>query len=137
MHGRPVDIGGLPNEVAADTSDSTFFGDVQVNAGTLALVRGALSAVQVDVHPGGRFELPGGVLNVDTINGDYWLGNVGSLAVELAGLAQGSEHDFYDVTGNVCLSGGTPDIEMIPPHTLDLGQTYAILRVGGLLALIR
>ena len=139
------------------TGDSgTFVGDVRVNAGTLALVRGALSAVQVDVQPGGRFELAGGVLNVDTINGDlfhdggtlsagnspgtmringdYWLSNLGSLSVELAGVAQGSEYDFYDVTGNVYLSGGTLDIELIPPHTLDLGQTYDILRVGGLLA---
>ena len=119
------------------------------------LMDGTLQAGGVTVSNGGAFNFMGGALSFDTfvgdltqnggvlaagdsaggtaITGDYNLQG-GSLQVELAGIIQGAEYDFYKVMGDATLAGGSLDVALIAPFTLEVDQQFDILRVDGSLS---
>ena len=127
-----------------------------IDAGAeIRLSSGSVTATTLREVNGGNFRFTGGVLTVDEfegaltqaggtlaagtspgithITGRYTL-NAGDLEVEIAGLLQDTEHDFYDVTGNVNLNGGSLHVSLISPFALSNFQQFDIVNVGGTLS---
>jgi len=122
-----------------------------INGGTVTLEEGQLKSNAITLNSG-SFNFTGGRLSVGTfqedltqdggvlaagdspggtaIMGDYTL-NSGALEVELAGLLQGNEYDYYDVAGDVNLTGGSLAVVLLAPFTLGANQYFDMLSVGG------
>jgi fibronectin-binding autotransporter adhesin len=75
---------------------------------------------------------PGNSPGLLTVSGDYTQTFSGVLEVELAGLLAGIEFDQLDVFGNATLAG-LLSVAVDPGFDLELGQTFDILTVGGVL----
>ncbi len=119
--------------------------------GAVNLIDGQMNAGMVTLNGGGAFNFTGGILSVDTFQGDLtqdggtlvpgaspgttiitndYVMNAGTLAIELGGLTAGTDFDQLVVAGNVTL-GGMLDVSLIPPFTPSLGQSFEIVDVGG------
>ncbi len=128
-------------------------GDIHVDAGTLDLLNGTVTAstvfvegerlddgatvvlsgdgtINANVMNSGGFITPGHSAGALVINGDFTQLSDGTLDIELGGLLQGTEHDFLNVSG-IAMLDGTLDISLIDPGTglfsPVLGDSFNIL----------
>jgi autotransporter-associated beta strand protein len=131
----------------------TGVGNATINAaGTFNLTDGLLRAETIDHTNGGTFSFSGGTLAVDAflgdlvqiggtlaagdspgttvVIGDYGL-LTGILDVELGGLVQGDQYDFYDVQGTVILADATLDVSLFDSFALGANQQFDFLNVAG------
>jgi hypothetical protein len=95
---------------------------VQINGGVLigaGTVTGSVSNAGGTVRPG----LSAGALNVTS---NYTQAAAGALEIELGGLAQGTEHDWLNVSGTASLAG-TLRVALIGGFTPALGQQFVVL----------
>ncbi|MAE63757.1 MAG: hypothetical protein CMJ18_05750 [Phycisphaeraceae bacterium] len=150
----PIDLLGADLNVAGGDLIATDAMTIS-RGGNLNLSSGSVDVTTLRLRTNGNLSFTGGTFSVDTFEGDlaqdggtlaagdspgitnivggYDL-NAGTLEVEIAGLVQGTEHDFYDVTGDVNLAGGALDVRVIDPFAFVLDQTFDILSVGGALS---
>ena len=101
--------------------------------GTLTVVSGELMVVDMigDLLIDGGVYAPGASPALSTITGDYTQGALGTLEIELAGLAAGTEYDVLDISGSASL-GGTLDVALLGSFipTIDDAFTFMIARDG-------
>ena len=69
---------------------------------------------------------PGDSPGLITVNGDYTQQISGTLAIELAGMTPGTEHDQLVITGTAALDG-TLDVSLISSHVPEGGESYTIM----------
>ena len=69
---------------------------------------------------------PGSSPGILTVDGDYTQGSSGTLAIEIAGLVPGEDHDKLVVTGAANLAG-TLDVTLLNGFTPNNGDTFDIL----------
>jgi hypothetical protein len=122
------------------------------STGTLNLEGGTLTAAAVQNNTGGAFNFTGGTLRVGTftgnltnaggtlapgnsagvttITGTYTQQSAATLAIEIGGLAPGSQHDRVNVTGNAML-GGELQLALAGGFVPSAGQTFTILSAAG------
>ena len=143
----PVDLAGGTVAIAGGGTFHAHEAITIGSAGAINLSGGELNATTIDHTAGGQFNFTGGSLSVDTVEGDLTnqggtlspgsspgtttiTGNydqqTGSLAIELGGLAPGTEYDEVEVLG-VATLGGTLEVELINGFTPSEGDMFEIL----------
>jgi len=122
------------------------------NTSTFQLASGHLKAGTVNLNESGTFDFSEATLEVEQFDGDLiqdagtlvtydspgsttvsrdYTFNTGTLAIQLGGLEAGSQFDFFEVTGDVQLAGGSLNVMPIDGFQLDVDQQFDILRIGG------
>jgi phage baseplate assembly protein gpV len=98
-------------------------------AGTTVLINGGTLAgdgtVNADVVNGGVVA-PGTSPGALTIDGDYTQTTDGTLAIELAGLTPGAEHDQLIITGTATLAG-TLQTRALDSYLPDFGDVFRVM----------
>jgi len=126
---------GSSNVTLQDSDHALLGGTTTLNGGTLnaangleMVAAGLLNGTglvnanvinKADVAPGAS----AGTLN---INGDFTQDPVGTLFIELGGLAAGTDYDVLDISGNAAL-GGALDVSLIGGFSPNLGDSFDIL----------
>ncbi len=99
---------------------------LEIQGGTLTGGGAVLASVVIDgtVEPG----LSSGILS---IGGRYTQTSAGKLAIELGGLAPGSQHDRLDITGAASL-GGTLQASLVGGFVPQDGNTFTVLTASAI-----
>ncbi len=120
MAGGKLTANGIVNNGVFNHSGGEVFADVE-NHGTL-FAKGIFTGNLLNkgvVNPGSS---PGML----TINGDYSQDALGVLNIELAGLDQGTQYDFLNITGSANLAG-TLNVSLLNSFSPAIGNTFDIL----------
>jgi hypothetical protein len=125
---------------------------IQGEAALVRLTNGQMNGTTVRLVEGGQFSFTGGTLTIHTFSGDltnqggtlapgnspgttvitghYTQQSGGTLAIELAGTARGSQFDGVDIGGDLDLAG-TLNVTLIDGYSPELGDHFDILDWGG------
>lgn len=122
------------------------------STGDVTLDGGFIDAGVIDHTDGGTFNFIDGELTVDTFMGtliqdggvlaagnspgttvvtDSYMLNAGSVEIEITGLLQGVEHDYYNIIENFTIVDGILNVSTANSFHPVLGQQYDIIDVGG------
>ena len=85
-----------------------------------------------DVDVQGGLISPGPASARLTIDGDYTQDALSQLVIEIAGLAQGVDHDLLHITGNAVI-GGEVVLRFLDGFAPGRGDSFEFLQVDGLL----
>jgi hypothetical protein len=113
--------------LSAGVIDNSAGGAFGFSDGTLSVGQFVGSLMQT----GGTLA-PGHSPGTTQITGDYTLQN-GSVEIQLAGLAQGTEYDFVWVAGDLALVDGTLNVVLLDPFKLGPNEEFDIVQYDGTL----
>jgi len=126
---------GSSNATLQDSDHALLGGTTALNGGTLNAANGlemvaagllkGTGAVNANVINKAGVA-PGASAGTLNINGDFTQDPVGTLFIELGGLAAGTDYDVLDISGNALL-GGTLDVSLIGGFNPTLGDSFDIL----------
>jgi len=128
--------------LGGNTLTKTGAGDIFYNGtlitagGSVMLAAGALGGsgqIIGDLHNTGGAVTPGNSPGELTVTGDYTHGPGATLAIQLAGLVQGSNYDLLDVSGTVTLNGGLLDVVLLDGFQPAEGDVFDILDANAIL----
>ena len=108
-------------------------GSLNSGGGSIVVSAGAIAGAGVDgdlINDGGTVS-PGNSPGAFTVAGDFTQ-TAGSLAIELAGLAQGSEYDLLSVIGAMVINGGTLDVTLLGDFDPSEGDVFDLLDFGSI-----
>lgn len=140
---------GTGHLTLSDGGHLDVVGDVRMDAGSLVLANGSISAstilirgkifdidtppilsgiglITADVINSGGFVSPGqsaGILNID---GDFTQLVDGTMQFEIGGLMQGTEYDFLEISGGAILDG-LVDVELLNGFVPAAGNEFTLL----------
>ena len=137
LNDSSINVGNVLNignggSVLLDTGGTLNAKTVDPNNGTLTLSGGELitETVSGSLTNSGTTISPGGSAGKTTITGSY-IQNLGTLNIELGGLAPGSDHDQLVVENDLTLWGGGLEVSLIDDFTPDFDQAFTIVSVNG------
>ena len=117
----------------------TGAGMLQINnalntgTGMLNAIAGTVSGVGLvsnDLNNTGATVAPGNSAGTLSVGGDYTQETGASLAIEIGGVAAGSEYDLLNVTGSLTINGGPMNVVLINGFEPRPGDTFDVLNFG-------